>query len=847
MESGHVARIVVGLTATLALAILAAHPRVRQLERRLGITVLLSTGVPFLALGAIFRQRAVGILTPEILHDLQPAFEFGLGWIGFVVGVNFDVRRLDRLPRRIGNVLALESMLPMLTTAAACAITLLLLGVPWQGASFARDALVFAACAAASAPVAIETLTETMGEAAARCVSAITELDEVVALAALGFTVILFRPETGASAWVLPGVAWFLVTLGLGGILGIVAYLLLRGARSGTEALALLLGAVALSAGMAEQLALSVPVVCAIAGALLANLPMRDPERIRQTLLDVERPLYLVFLVVVGAEWNPWAWQGWVIAPVFVLARVVGKTVAAQWSRRAGPAELPPPRELALALLPLSPISIVVIVSAATVYQSTHVDRVRWGINAVHHRRRPHGGRRSFPAAPAVRARLALASSRARRGRGRMIRALVLLALIAALSFAARSFVPGGTIPAGSGSVLAFGFLLLAAIQTGHVFHGLRLPHLTGFILCGALFGPEVLGLLTPGMVGELALVKRVAVGLIALNAGCELNFKALRPRLRTIGAVSTGALVCAFVLLFGLFAVLVQWLPLAHDMTQLQRLVVALVCANVLTALSPAVVMGIISETRSRGPLTELALSIVVLADLAIVVTFSLTGSAVGRAFPGMGPAGGLVALAAHIFGSIGVGMVIGAVVAIYIGKVGRRVGLFVFGVSFVVAEAGGALHLDPLLAGLAAGLFLENVSPVSGHEVIRHTQPAAMPTFAVFFAVVGAEVHLHTFVSVAGWAVLAALVRAVGLNAGVRIGARMSGLAPELARRVPYGLYPQAGIAIGLANLIQDQFRPWGETVSLLLLGSVLVNRDHRPRAVPRVAAARGRGRPA
>ena len=33
------------------------------------------------------------------------------------------------------------------------------------------------------------------------------------------------------------------------------------------------------------------------------------------------------------------------------------------------------------------------------------------------------------------------------------------------------------------------------------LFHGLRLPHLTGFILCGAIFGPEVLGLLTKPMI----------------------------------------------------------------------------------------------------------------------------------------------------------------------------------------------------------------------------------------------------------------------------------------------------------------------------------------------------------
>lgn len=373
-----------GLSAALALAVLAAHPEVRRLERRFGITVLLSSGLPFLLIGAIFRQRAVGILTPEILGDLRPAFEFGLGWIGFVVGMSFDVRKLDRMPRSLGGVIALESIVPMATTAAACSIALVLLGVPWRNAGFARDALVFAACAAPSAPIAIEAFGHVVGERRARMVGAITDVDEVTALVALGIVAILFRPTVENVLWVLPSSAWFLVTLGLGGVLGIVTYVLLRGAKTATEELALLLGAVALCAGMAEHLALSVPVVCAIAGALLANLPLSDEIGVRKILVEVERPLYLVFLVVVGASWNPWAWQGWAVAPVFVFARVAGKWLGARLARRVGSDELPDAADLALALMPQSPISIVVIVAAATLYAHTgHADRIGWGINAV--------------------------------------------------------------------------------------------------------------------------------------------------------------------------------------------------------------------------------------------------------------------------------------------------------------------------------------------------------------------------------------------------------------------------------------------------------------------------------
>jgi hypothetical protein len=383
MTPDRLPRIVIGLAIAFSLAVLFAQPRFKALERRFGVTMLVSAGLPFLGIGAIFSQESVGVLTPAVLSDLKPAFEFGLGWVGFVVGLHFDVRKLDSLPASLGPVIVIESFVPMLTTAVLCGMALVSMGVPWEDNAFVRDALVLAACAAPSAPISMEVWQRRVGEKAARMIDEVTSIDEVVGLVVLAFVAILFRPQATEIRWILPQSAWFLMTFGLGGTLGIITYVLLRGAHNAAEELALLLGAVALSAGVAGYLALSVPVICAIAGALLANLPLRDIAGLRATLIAVERPIYFIFLLVVGATWRPGEWQGWVLAPAFVLARVAGKRLGAIWSKRAGPKELPSAGMLALALAPQSPISIVVIVSAATLYEGQGAERVRWAINAV--------------------------------------------------------------------------------------------------------------------------------------------------------------------------------------------------------------------------------------------------------------------------------------------------------------------------------------------------------------------------------------------------------------------------------------------------------------------------------
>jgi hypothetical protein len=172
------------------------------------------------------------------------------------------------------------------------------------------------------------------------------------------------------------------MTLGLGALLGIVLYLLVRDVEDRTEELALLMGGVALAAGMAGYLALAPVVVCALAGAVLINLPDTRGERVVQTLHSVERPIYCLFLFIVGAAWRPDEWQGWILGLVFALSRGYGKVLAARiasWIEK----DLPEWRPLAVSLLPESSIAIVVLFSATALDGAGASAPVRWAINAV--------------------------------------------------------------------------------------------------------------------------------------------------------------------------------------------------------------------------------------------------------------------------------------------------------------------------------------------------------------------------------------------------------------------------------------------------------------------------------
>jgi hypothetical protein len=380
MLESRILRVLLGLTLALALVVLAAHPKARRWEERLGVTLLLATGFPFLVLGAVFHSEGVGILTDAILYDLRPAFEFGLGWIGFVVGMRFDVRHLDRLPVGLGPAIVVQALAPMLVVGALGGGLLYAVGLRTVDGLYLHS-LLLAACAAASAPVNVPAMVFFYGTKTSGLLQEITLFDEVAALAALALLTFVERPSV-ATAWVLPLSAWFLLSLGLGTLLGVFVYLLLRGAKSEAEEICFLLGGVALSAGVSGYLALSIPVTCALAGAMLTNLPLRDRTGLNALLVSIERPLHLIFLLFVGASWRPWDWQGWVLGLVFMFSRLLGKVIGSFWAKRVGPAELPPTYPLALTLFPQSPIAIVVIVSAAPFINADQT-LLQWTIHAV--------------------------------------------------------------------------------------------------------------------------------------------------------------------------------------------------------------------------------------------------------------------------------------------------------------------------------------------------------------------------------------------------------------------------------------------------------------------------------
>jgi Kef-type K+ transport system membrane component KefB len=357
-------KVIFGLAVLLVLAYLGGHPRTLRLQERLGLRGVILAGFPFVALGVVASLPAVGILTDDVIPKLRPVLQFGLGWIGFIIGAQLDIRVLNRVPRGSAYLILVEAIAPFAVTALACgAVMIGVFGLSLDDVAAWRDIVLLGAAAAMTAPRRFHGFANRTWFEGRGADALLGQLDEIVGVVGLLFIMAYFRDDT-TSAWQLPRTAWLFVTVGLGVLIGVVIFATIRLPRSSAEFLAVLLGAIAFATGFAAVLRVSPVVICFIAGTLVTNFPNEQRENVFAILNRLERPIHILFLMIVGALWSVIDWRGWALVPLFVACRIAGKWLGITLMRASAgsllPAELTENRRL---LLPMSTLAIALVVS----------------------------------------------------------------------------------------------------------------------------------------------------------------------------------------------------------------------------------------------------------------------------------------------------------------------------------------------------------------------------------------------------------------------------------------------------------------------------------------------------
>jgi Kef-type K+ transport system membrane component KefB len=414
-----------------------------------------------------------------------------------------------------------------------------------------------------------------------------------------------------------------------------------------------------------------------------------------------------------------------------------------------------------------------------------------------------------------------------------MIRRIVVLALLvggALLLEPLRAPTEGVIAPR---SLFLFGILLLTADTFGALAHDLGLPRLVGYLVAGLALGPSVTEIVPAGVLEDLGMMKRLAVGLIGLLAGAELRLSDLRLRLRPILFILVFQAGAVLLSLWGLALLGRHWLPFLGALDAVPLVFVSLLFAATLTVNSPMVTLALLTETRAAGPLAKTTLGVVLVADVLVILLFTVVFSLARASLGGEteGAVATLFQLLKEVFGSLLAGALVGGVVSLYLRFVKRELALFAVVVVFATAGAAQALGFELLLSLLVAGFLVENVAPVRAEPIVEALHQMAVPVFVIFFAMAGAELHLQQFAAVWPLVAAVALARASAVYFGSRTGARLARAEPVVTRYAWTGLVSQAGVALGLATIVADRLPVLGVAMQALIVGVIAVNESVGP----------------
>jgi glutathione-regulated potassium-efflux system protein KefB len=322
----------------------------------------------------------------------------------------------------------------------------------------------------------------------------------------------------------------------------------------------------------------------------------------------------------------------------------------------------------------------------------------------------------------------------------------------------------------GPESLLGDGVILLGfALFFVLLFRRLGLGATLGFLVAGALVGPQMLGLVRGGE-GMLKIAE-IGIVLLLFLVGLELNPGRLwRMRQDIFGFGLLQVVLC------GLAAAGLVWLATGSSPAACLALGLPLALS------STAQVLPLLqSAGRLRTPFGERAFSILLFQDLSIVPLITIVAAMSRNPADAGGPPGWQVALSTvgAIVGLILVGRFLLRPFFRLIGNLGERE-MFVFAGLFTVIASAAVMELLGLstaLGAFIAGVMLAD-SPYR-HELQADVEPFRSILLGLFFLAVGMMLDLHAIAErplfVAGMA-LALIALKAAMIMGLAMAFRMA-----------------------------------------------------------------------
>jgi len=394
----------------------------------------------------------------------------------------------------------------------------------------------------------------------------------------------------------------------------------------------------------------------------------------------------------------------------------------------------------------------------------------------------------------------------------------------------------------GSLITVSIGVLIvaLAANSIAKVFQKIKLPLITGFIITGIVAGSSMLNFISKESIHKLDFLIDIALSIIAFSAGAELYLDDLRSRINSIKWMTIGQLLITFILSsIGIFYI-ANNIPFMSEMDVNSKVAVSILFATIFVARSPSSAIAVINEMRANGPFTKTVMGVTVVKDVLVIILFAISFS-LAKAFINNESIGlyFILILLFELVLSFGIGILAGNFIKlIFLVGVNEKIKsvlIILSGYSIYLLAAliesstsnifGHGIIVEPLLICIIASFVLTNYSK-HRIEFSEQLEKIAPIIYIIFFTLTGASLSIQVLMSVFGIALGLFFLRLLTMFFGGIFGV-IAAKDPKEYTFIAWMPYiTQAGVALGLATIVAEEFPVWGASFETIVIAIIVIN---------------------
>jgi len=369
------------------------------------------------------------------------------------------------------------------------------------------------------------------------------------------------------------------------------------------------------------------------------------------------------------------------------------------------------------------------------------------------------------------------------------------------------------------------GIMILFPLFLSRASGKLRLPNVVGYMIAGILLGPSVLNFLDDKTLGDMEFITHMALGFVAFKIGLEIDLKEMKTHGRGIIITTLSESFLAVIMVAFLIYLLTG------------NLALSLIFGALAPASAPAGTIAVIDETKSRGSLTKTLYSVVGIDDGLALIIFGLispvavfflshsgNGIEINEAFKDslMQP-----------FREIGLSVVAGGLIAFLFIRLNRLKGFrdqlmpLTFGTVILISGLSNLINLSEILTCMIFGLVVGNDKHSQKLKDLEEEEIGfILPLFYIlFFTIAGANLHIKSLPNLGLIGLFYITGRIIGKGTGAYAGSAIAGMGENIRKYLGFGILSQAGVAIGLALIVKNQFQGLGPEIN----GADMTMGDH------------------